>query len=181
MHQCNDPYWYAAIPIDQCLTLPSPKKLPPAAEGNQHRDPQLDNVQRGRGLGTLRPKCLPQTLFLIAQGSMQKRRWEDCKSQSSKQKVSFTADARMNLQRLWQHKRDLHRIKTAGVTAQREREENTGCHPPRRVSQYINHTPGQAPCPVVVQYKRNSMFLSGILFHFGSFYCHFYHYCSFVY
>jgi hypothetical protein len=39
----------------------------------------------------------------------------------SKQKISFTDDAYMNAQRLWQPKKDLQRINPTGVTAGRGR------------------------------------------------------------
>jgi hypothetical protein len=44
------------ILIDECLGQPSSEKLPPAVDGNKHRDPQLDNVQRLRDLEALSPK-----------------------------------------------------------------------------------------------------------------------------
>ena len=39
----------------QCLAQPSSERLPPAADGSRYRDPQLDNVQRVRDLGTVGP------------------------------------------------------------------------------------------------------------------------------
>lgn len=43
----------------QCLVQPSSEKLPPAVDGNRHKDPQLYKVQRGRDLGTLCRKQIP--------------------------------------------------------------------------------------------------------------------------
>ena len=41
--------------LDQRLAQPSSEKLL-GTNGNKYRDPQLDNVQKVRGLGTLSPK-----------------------------------------------------------------------------------------------------------------------------
>lgn len=42
--------------IYQCLTQLLFKKLPPAGDGNEYRDPQLDRVQRVKELGALSPR-----------------------------------------------------------------------------------------------------------------------------
>jgi hypothetical protein len=65
--------------IVQCLALPSLEKLPPAADGNKCRDPQTDNVQRVRDLGTFRLKRDVSTIIppFRAQGTLLKMRWED--------------------------------------------------------------------------------------------------------
>lgn len=36
--------------LDHCLVQPPPEKLPPAAEENKYRDPQLDKTKKARDL-----------------------------------------------------------------------------------------------------------------------------------
>jgi hypothetical protein len=57
--------------VDQCLAQSSSEKLPSAADGNNYRDPQPDNVQRVRDLGTL---SLKQDVFITSFSGLRKRK-----------------------------------------------------------------------------------------------------------
>ena len=74
---------HSTIPVNPYLTQPTSKKLPPAADGDKHRDPQSGNVQRVRPWNTLHQKgCLHQILPLRAQEVLQKRRKKEGMNQS---------------------------------------------------------------------------------------------------
>ena len=65
MQQLNDSEWHSAILIDQYLDQSSSEKLLTTV-GTKYKDPQADNMQRVKDLGTLRPK------------------WEPCRRESGK-------------------------------------------------------------------------------------------------
>ena len=69
--------------IDQCLAQPSSVTLPPAADGNKYRDPQPDNMQRVRDLGTLSPKsdCFHQSSLPLWRREPYRRGRQGCKNQ----------------------------------------------------------------------------------------------------
>lgn len=68
---------HSSIFIDQCLTPPSPEKLPPAGGGNKYRDQQLENMQKVRGLGTLCSKWdVSIKAFPEGTGGIGKSWWE---------------------------------------------------------------------------------------------------------
>lgn len=46
---------------DQCLVQPSSEKLPPVEDGNKHKDPQPDIMQRVESLEHEALNGLPQT------------------------------------------------------------------------------------------------------------------------
>jgi hypothetical protein len=63
----NDNY---ALLIHSCLAQLSSEKHLPAVNVNRYKDPQLDNVQRVKSLGTLRPKWGVFIKYLLL-GSME--------------------------------------------------------------------------------------------------------------
>ena len=65
---------------EDCLDQPSSEKLPPAAEVNKYRDPQLDTMQRVRDPGILSPKCDVFIKFLPSE------LWEPCRWGGRKRK-----------------------------------------------------------------------------------------------
>lgn len=64
----------------KCTVQSSGEKILLIVNSGWHRDPQLDNLQRVRGFGTISSKCY----FF-----MQKKRWKDCKSQRLSRKTVF--------------------------------------------------------------------------------------------
>lgn len=56
--------------------------LSPVTEENKYRHPQSDNTQRVRDFGTLSPQADVSIKSLLrVQGSLQRRRWKECKNQ----------------------------------------------------------------------------------------------------
>lgn len=51
---------------DLYLAQPISDKLPPATDENKYRDPQPDNMQRVKDLGTLSPKMEGSIKFFLA-------------------------------------------------------------------------------------------------------------------
>lgn len=71
---------HIAIHIDQHITHSSSEKLFLAIDGNPHRDPELDNVQRVGDFGVLSSKWgvfitpLPSSLSLYVQSEVERLR-----------------------------------------------------------------------------------------------------------
>ena len=96
---------------DLCLAQPTSDKLPPATDENKHRDPQTDNMQKVRDLGTLSPNregsikfFLTGTRKLCGRGGRKSIKARgDGRYRESRPSRHNRAGTHMNSQRLWQH------------------------------------------------------------------------------
>jgi hypothetical protein len=114
----------------QCVTQPSSEKLPPEADGNKYRNPQMDNVQNVRDLGTLSPKwnvftkSLPSGLRKpCGRGGGKIVRSQMGQKIQRKQGTSETIElTQYKVTEMVAAAQGLHRFKLDGVPILRERE-----------------------------------------------------------
>lgn len=109
--------------MDRCLVQPSSQKLLPAVDGNEDRDPQTDNTQRVRDLGTLSPAqdATIGSLFSGLREPCRRGREKEYKSQKEwttpkkPDPLNNITNTHVNSQRLGQHAQGLHRAAPDGV------------------------------------------------------------------
>lgn len=110
----------------------SSEKLPPTAGEKQYRNPQPDNFQRVRDLGTFSPKwvvsikSLPSWLReLCGRGGEREEEPEEVQdTKETRLSKHRTTETPLNSQQLWQHEQGPHRSAPDGVLVLR-REMDT--------------------------------------------------------